>query len=113
MQSKRKATLIGLIAVVLWSSIVGLLRGVSASLGAVGGAAEETVSWPSPRLKRRSQAGPGGALAAYVLIGTMVYFLMTSLGELAAYMPVPGSFAIGSCANAVKFIATCPHTNRT
>ncbi|MGA4113679.1 amino acid permease [Ralstonia nicotianae] len=40
-----------------------------------------------------SQAGPGGALAAYVLIGTMVYFLMTSLGELAAYMPVPGSFA--------------------
>lgn len=39
MQSKRKATLIGLIAVVLWSSIVGLLRGVSASLGAVGGAA--------------------------------------------------------------------------
>ncbi|WP_042590510.1 amino acid permease, partial [Ralstonia solanacearum] len=40
-----------------------------------------------------SQAGPGGALAAYVLIGAMVYFLMTSLGELAAYMPVPGSFA--------------------
>ncbi|MHA6824080.1 amino acid permease [Ralstonia pseudosolanacearum] len=40
-----------------------------------------------------SQAGPGGALAAYMLIGTMVYCLMTSLGELAAYMPVPGSFA--------------------
>ncbi|WP_039564371.1 amino acid permease, partial [Ralstonia solanacearum] len=40
-----------------------------------------------------SQAGPGGALAAYVLIGAMVYCLMTSLGELAAYMPVPGSFA--------------------
>ncbi|MHA6846995.1 amino acid permease [Ralstonia syzygii] len=40
-----------------------------------------------------SQAGPGGALAAYLLIGTMVYFLMSSLGELAAYMPVPGSFA--------------------
>lgn len=40
-----------------------------------------------------SQAGPGGALLSYVLIGLMVYFLMTSLGELAAYMPVSGSFA--------------------
>ncbi|WP_218511299.1 amino acid permease [Variovorax sp. dw_308] len=40
-----------------------------------------------------SQAGPGGALLAYLLIGAMVYFLMTSLGELAAYMPVSGSFA--------------------
>ncbi len=40
-----------------------------------------------------SQAGPGGALLAYALIGLMVYFLMTSLGELAAFMPVSGSFA--------------------
>lgn len=40
-----------------------------------------------------SQAGPGGALLSYVIIGLMVYFLMTSLGELAAYMPVSGSFA--------------------
>lgn len=40
-----------------------------------------------------SQAGPGGALLAYALVGLMVYFLMTSLGELAAYMPVSGSFA--------------------
>ena len=40
-----------------------------------------------------SQAGPGGALLAYMVIGLMVYFLMTSLGELAAYMPVSGSFA--------------------
>jgi lysine-specific permease len=38
-------------------------------------------------------AGPGGALLAYLLVGVMVYFLMTSLGELAAFMPVPGSFA--------------------
>ncbi len=35
----------------------------------------------------------GGALFSYILIGLMVYFLMTSLGELAAYMPVSGSFA--------------------
>jgi lysine-specific permease len=40
-----------------------------------------------------SQAGPGGALLSYMLIGLMVYFLMTSLGELAAFMPVSGSFA--------------------
>lgn len=40
-----------------------------------------------------AEAGPGGALLAYMLIGVMVYFLMTSLGELAAAMPVSGSFA--------------------
>ncbi|CAM4417428.1 gamma-aminobutyrate permease [Bacillus manliponensis] len=38
-------------------------------------------------------AGPGGALVAYAAIGIMVYFLMTSLAELAAYMPVTGSFS--------------------
>lgn len=40
-----------------------------------------------------STAGPLGALVAYTTIGIMVYFLMTSLGELATYMPVSGSFA--------------------
>ena len=40
-----------------------------------------------------AQAGPGGALLAYALIGTMVFFLMTSLGEMAAYMPSSGSFS--------------------
>ena len=35
-----------------------------------------------------SQAGPGGAMVAYMAIGLMVYFLMTSLGEMAAFMPV-------------------------
>ncbi|MCW2254265.1 lysine-specific permease [Providencia alcalifaciens] len=40
-----------------------------------------------------AQAGPGGALLSYAIIGLMVYFLMTSLGELAAYMPVSGSFS--------------------
>lgn len=40
-----------------------------------------------------SQAGPGGALAAYLVIGVMVYFLMTALGELAAFFPVRGTFA--------------------
>ncbi|MCI1746671.1 MAG: amino acid permease [Acidipropionibacterium sp.] len=39
-----------------------------------------------------SQAGPGGALVAYALIGLMVYLLMQSLGEMSAYIPVPGAF---------------------
>ena len=37
-------------------------------------------------------AGPGGALLAYALIGIMVWFLMQSLGEMATYLPVAGSF---------------------
>ena len=39
-----------------------------------------------------STAGPGGALLAYAIIGVMVYFLMTSLGEMATYLPIAGSF---------------------
>ncbi|WP_187670232.1 amino acid permease [Zestomonas carbonaria] len=45
-------------------------------------------------------AGPGGALLAYALIGMMVFFLMTSLGELAAHMPDSGSF----CTYGSRFI---------
>lgn len=37
--NSKKATLIGLSAVLLWSAIVGLIRGVSEHLGATGGAA--------------------------------------------------------------------------
>lgn len=37
-------------------------------------------------------AGPGGTLLAYLITGIMVYFLMTSLGEMAAFMPTTGSF---------------------
>ena len=39
-----------------------------------------------------STAGPGGALVVYSLMGVMVYFLMTSLGEMATYSPTTGSF---------------------
>lgn len=45
-------------------------------------------------------AGPGGALVAYAAIGIMVYFLMTGLAEMAAYMPVAGSFRV----YAAKFV---------
>ncbi|OIK10969.1 gamma-aminobutyrate permease [Bacillus sp. MUM 116] len=40
-----------------------------------------------------ASAGPGGALLSYLVIGLMVYFLMTSLAEMGAYMPVAGSFS--------------------
>ncbi len=38
------------------------------------------------------KAGARGALLSYAILGLMVYFLMTSLGGLAAFMPVSGSF---------------------
>jgi len=37
-------------------------------------------------------AGPGSALSAYCAMAIIVYFLMTSLGELSAYKPSSGSF---------------------
>ncbi|KAI8977192.1 amino acid permease/ SLC12A domain-containing protein [Mycotypha africana] len=39
-----------------------------------------------------ANAGPGGALIAYALIGIMVFFMMESLGEMATYLPISGSF---------------------
>lgn len=39
-------------------------------------------------------AGPGGTMIAFLITGIMVYFLMTSLGEMASYMPSTGSFYI-------------------
>jgi amino acid permease len=45
-------------------------------------------------------AGPGGTMAAFLITGIMVYFLMTSLGEMAAFMPSTGSFYI----YAAKFV---------
>ncbi|MFC7391427.1 amino acid permease [Scopulibacillus cellulosilyticus] len=39
-----------------------------------------------------NSAGPGGALVAYIAISVMVYFLMTSLGEMATFLPITGSF---------------------
>ena len=39
-----------------------------------------------------NQSGPGGAMIAYGAVGIIIYFLMTSLGEMSTYMPVSGSF---------------------
>lgn len=45
-------------------------------------------------------AGPGGALLAYCIISLMVYFLMTSLGEMSTLIPSTGSF----CDYATRFV---------
>ena len=39
-----------------------------------------------------SEAGPGGALLAYALIGLMVFMLMQSLGDMSTFLPVADSF---------------------
>ena len=39
-----------------------------------------------------SEAGPGGALLSYAIIGVAVYFVMNALGEMATHKPVPGAF---------------------
>lgn len=41
-----------------------------------------------------SEAGPGGALLAYGAIGIMIYFIMTSLGEMVTWLPVAGAFEV-------------------
>jgi yeast amino acid transporter len=39
-----------------------------------------------------AKAGPVGCLLAYLFVGTIVYSVMTSLGEMATFIPIPGSF---------------------
>ncbi len=39
-----------------------------------------------------SQAGPGGAVLAFGVIGIAVYCMMQSLGEMATQLPIPGAF---------------------
>lgn len=39
-------------------------------------------------------AGPASCLLAYLFIGTIMYSVMVSLGEMATYLPVPGSFTV-------------------
>ncbi|ORX48548.1 hypothetical protein DM01DRAFT_1338605 [Hesseltinella vesiculosa] len=39
-----------------------------------------------------ADAGPAGALIAYLIIGSMVYCIMTCVGEMCSFLPVSGSF---------------------
>ncbi|KAL9057266.1 MAG: hypothetical protein Q9162_002470 [Coniocarpon cinnabarinum] len=44
--------------------------------------------------KSLSTGGPASLLIGYAIIGVLVYFVMLSLGEMAAYMPISGSFGV-------------------
>lgn len=39
-------------------------------------------------------AGPVACLIAFIFVGSIVYSVMTSLGEMASFLPVPGSFTV-------------------
>lgn len=39
-----------------------------------------------------AHAGPVGALIAYLFVGSLVFSVMISLGEIATYIPIPGAF---------------------
>ncbi len=39
-----------------------------------------------------SSSGPGGAMIAFGLMGIIVFFMMSSLGEMATQLPIAGSF---------------------
>ncbi|KAJ6787519.1 hypothetical protein PWT90_02282 [Aphanocladium album] len=41
-----------------------------------------------------ANAGPGSLLIAFLFVGTIVYSVMVALGEIAAYLPVAGSFTV-------------------
>jgi lysine-specific permease len=71
----------------------GLRRGIGQrqlSMIAIGGAIGTGLFFASG--SAISQAGPGGAMLAYALMGFAVYCMMQSLGEMATQLPIPGSF---------------------
>ncbi|KAI6084572.1 amino acid permease/ SLC12A domain-containing protein [Hypoxylon rubiginosum] len=39
-------------------------------------------------------AGPVGCLIAFIFVGSIIFSIMTSLGEMAAFIPVAGSFTV-------------------
>jgi lysine-specific permease len=70
-----------------------LRRGIGArqlSMIAIGGAIGTGLFFASG--SAISQAGPGGAMLAYALMGLAVFCMMQSLGEMATQLPIPGSF---------------------
>ncbi|WP_440969666.1 amino acid permease [Peribacillus frigoritolerans] len=66
------------------------LKGRHLSMIAIGGAIGTGLFFASGSAV--SQAGPGGALLSYIILGILVYFVMTSLGEMATLIPSSGAF---------------------
>ncbi|KAI1437973.1 arginine transporter [Xylaria sp. CBS 124048] len=44
--------------------------------------------------KALATTGPVGCLIAFAFVGSIIYSIMVSLGEMATYLPVPGSFTV-------------------
>lgn len=42
--------------------------------------------------KALAEGGPAGALLGYGMVGTIIYCVMMSLGEIASFLPTPGAF---------------------
>lgn len=68
-----RATLIGLIAILLWSTTVGLLRSVSEAFGATGGAALIYTTTALLLCVTRGLPKPGAMPAAYLAIGGALF----------------------------------------
>lgn len=82
---KKKATLIGLLAIVLWSTMVGLIRSVSEGLGPVGGAAmiytlSGLLCWLIVGFPSFRRFTPGYLIAGSVLFVSYEICLALSLG---------------------------------
>lgn len=39
------------------------------------------------------RAGPAGILISYCLVGFIIYMVMTALGEMSSYLPLPEGFS--------------------
>jgi len=39
------------------------------------------------------RAGPAGVLISYCLVGAVIYLVMTALGEMSSYLPLPEGFS--------------------
>ena len=39
------------------------------------------------------RAGPAGVLISYCLVGIVIYIVMTALGEMSSYLPLPEGFS--------------------
>lgn len=82
---RKKATLIGLLAIVLWSTMVGLIRSVSEGLGPVGGAAmiytlSGLLCWLIVGFPSFRRFTPGYLIAGSVLFVSYERCLALSLG---------------------------------
>ena len=47
-----------------------------------------------------AKTGPAGCLIAYIFVGSILWFVMVSLGEMGTYMPTAGAFS----AYATRFV---------